>query len=98
VRRSDIHGPKDAIWDCDTFCHGAKVVVVDGVALSSPDTSWVVETTSFVGAIETAEQSGKRIYAEAVHRGLLNAEKVVVLGDGAEWHHLTPLHVSFGPI
>ncbi len=43
------------------------------------------ETTTFVGAIETAEQFGKRIYAEAVRRGLLNAEKVVVLGDGAEW-------------
>ena len=51
------------------------------------------ETTSFVGAIETAEQFGPRIYAEAVRRGLLNAEKVVVLGDGAEWiRNLTELH------
>jgi hypothetical protein len=51
------------------------------------------ETTTFVGAIEPAEQFGKRIYAEAVRRGLLNAEKVVVLGDGAEWiKNLTELH------
>ena len=51
------------------------------------------ETTTFVGAIETAEQFGKRIYAEAVRRGLLNAEKVVVLGDGAEWiKNLAELH------
>jgi len=51
------------------------------------------ETTTFVGAIEPAEQFGKRIYAEAVRRGLLSAEKVVVLGDGAEWiKNLTQLH------
>lgn len=51
------------------------------------------ETTTFVGAIEPAEQFGKRIYAEAIRRGLLNAEKVVVLGDGAEWiKNLTELH------
>ena len=35
----------------------------------------------------------KRIYAEAVRRGLPNAEKVVVLGDGAEWiKNLAELH------
>ena len=51
------------------------------------------ETTTFVGAIETAERFGKRIYAEAIRRGLLNAEKVVVLGDGAEWiKNLAELH------
>ncbi len=43
------------------------------------------DSTSFVGAIETAEAFGWRIYAEAVRRGLWNAEKVVVLGDGAKW-------------
>jgi hypothetical protein len=43
------------------------------------------ESTSFVGAIEPAEEFGWRIYAEAVRRGLWNAQQVVVLGDGAEW-------------
>jgi len=43
------------------------------------------ESTSFVGAIEPAEQFGSRIYGEAVRRGLLKAPRVVVLGDGAEW-------------
>lgn len=43
------------------------------------------DSTSFTGAIETAEVFGMRIYAEALRRGLLHAEKVVVLGDGAEW-------------
>jgi hypothetical protein len=59
----------------------------DGFPIRDP------ETTSFVGAIENAEQFGKRIYAEAVRRGLLYAEKVVVLGDGAEWiKNLAELH------
>ena len=42
-------------------------------------------STSFTGAIETAEQFGWRIYAEAVRRGLYHAKRVVVLSDGAEW-------------
>jgi hypothetical protein len=42
-------------------------------------------STSYVGAIETAEEFGKRIYAEAVRRGLLQARQVIVLGDGAPW-------------
>lgn len=51
------------------------------------------DSTSFAGAIETAEVFGKRIYAEAVRRGLLHADKVVVLGDGAEWiRNLVELH------
>lgn len=42
-------------------------------------------STTYVGAIETAEQFGPRIYAEAVRRGLKRAKRVVVLGDGAVW-------------
>ncbi len=43
------------------------------------------ESTSFAGAIETAEKFGSRIYAEANRRGLAHAEKVCVIGDGAVW-------------
>ena len=42
-------------------------------------------STTYVGAIETAEEFGPRIYAEAVRRGLGRAQKVMVLGDGAKW-------------
>jgi hypothetical protein len=42
-------------------------------------------STSYVAAIETAEEFGKRIYAEAVRRGLLQARQAIVLGDGAPW-------------
>jgi len=43
------------------------------------------DSTTYVGAIETAEHFGSRIYAEAVRRGMARAEKVVILGDGAKW-------------
>lgn len=42
-------------------------------------------STTYVGAIETAEAFGTRLYAEAVRRGVLRAEQVIVLGDGAPW-------------
>lgn len=42
-------------------------------------------STTFVGAIETAREFGWRIYSEALRRGLRNAQRVVVLGDGAQW-------------
>ena len=51
----------------------------EGFAVRDPN------STSFTGAIETAEQFGQRIYAETLRRGLKRAQKVVVLADGAEW-------------
>jgi hypothetical protein len=42
-------------------------------------------STSYVGAIEGVEAFGRRIYAEAIRRGLGQAEKIIVLGDGAPW-------------
>ena len=42
-------------------------------------------STTYTGAIETAELFGRRLYAEAYERGWDRAKKKVVLGDGAEW-------------
>lgn len=42
-------------------------------------------STSYAGAIETAEVFGRRIYQEAMRRGLNWAKEVSVLGDGALW-------------
>jgi hypothetical protein len=54
-------------------------------------------STTFTGAIETAAAFGKRIYAEAVRRGLFQAKRVVVLGDGAEWvKNLAGYHFGHG--
>jgi hypothetical protein len=43
------------------------------------------DSTTYVSAIETAEEFGRRLYAEAWRRGWGRAEKKVVLGDGAEY-------------
>ena len=42
-------------------------------------------STTYTGAIETAEQFGRRIYREAWDRGCDRAKTKVVLGDGALW-------------
>jgi hypothetical protein len=51
----------------------------EGYAIRDPD------STTYVGAIETAEEFGKRIYLEAWKRGWSRARKRVVMGDGSEW-------------
>ena len=43
------------------------------------------DSTTYVGAIESADPFGKRLYVEAWKRGWDHAEKKVVMGDGAEW-------------
>jgi hypothetical protein len=42
-------------------------------------------STTYVGAIQPAEEFEKRIYVEAWKRDWSHAEKKVVMGDGAEW-------------
>ncbi len=60
---------------------------VRGFPVRDPD------ATSFVGAIESAEDFGWRIYGEAARRGLSKAERVVVLADGAQWiKNLAQMH------
>ena len=59
----------------------------DGFPIRDPD------STTYTGAIETGEESGKRIYLEASRRGWERAANKVVLADGAEWiRNLAGLH------
>ena len=51
----------------------------EGYAIRDPD------STTYTGAIETAEEFGRRMYAEASRRGWSRARLKVVMGDGAEW-------------
>jgi hypothetical protein len=51
----------------------------EGYAIRDP------HSTTYVAAIEPAEEFGKRIYVEAWKRGWSRAQKKVVIGDGAEW-------------
>jgi uncharacterized protein UPF0236 len=43
------------------------------------------DSTTYTGAIETAELFGRRLYAEAHQRGWNRAKRQVVIGDGALW-------------
>jgi len=59
----------------------------EGYPIRDPD------STTYTGAIETAEEFGKRLYLEAWKRGWSRAKKKVVMGDGAEWiWNLAELH------
>jgi hypothetical protein len=50
-------------------------------------------STTYTGAVESAEEFGRRLYAEAWRRGWNRAQKQVVMGDGAEWiWNLATLH------
>jgi len=51
----------------------------EGFPIRDPDSA------TYTGAVESAEEFGKRIYLEAWNRGSSRAEKLVVMGDGAEW-------------
>lgn len=42
-------------------------------------------STSYAGAIESAEEFGRRLYTEAWRRGWSRAHKKVLIGDGAVW-------------
>ena len=48
-------------------------------------TPFAPDSPTYVGAIETAEEFGKRLYLESWNRGWSRAAKKVVIGDGAEW-------------
>lgn len=59
----------------------------EGFAIRNPD------STTYTGAIETAEEFGRRLYLEAWNRGWSRAIKKVVIGDGAEWiRNIAELH------
>ena len=50
-------------------------------------------STTYTGAVESAEEFGRRLYREACHRGGSRALLRVVMGDGAEWiWNLAALH------
>jgi hypothetical protein len=59
----------------------------EGYPIRDPD------STTYTGAIESAEEFGRRLYAQAYGRGWSRALQKVVIGDGAEWiWNLVALH------
>lgn len=54
-------------------------VDTDGNAVRDED------STTYVGAIETADEFSHRLYEEGLRRGVGQAKRVCVIGDGAGW-------------
>jgi hypothetical protein len=87
VVKKEAAGRKGKLDDLPAHTREAKLGCVftqtgwdeEGFAIRDP------ESTTYTGAIEGAEQFGKRIYVEAWKRGWSRAKKKVVIGDGAEW-------------
>ncbi len=87
MTRTELAGRKGKQADGSALTREAKLGCVftqtttdeKGFAVRDP------ESTSFVGAIESSDDFGWRIYTEAVRRSLYSAKQVVVLGDAAEW-------------
>jgi hypothetical protein len=87
VGKKETEGRKGKTDDQPAHTRAAKLGCVctqtgwdkEGYAIRDPD------STTYTGAIETAEEFGRRIYLEAWNRGGSRAQKKVVMGDGAEW-------------
>jgi hypothetical protein len=79
-RAGRIEGQRARTRECKLGCVFTQTTVDEG--------GWPIRepnSTTYVGAIETAEEFGFRLYTEAWRRGWEWAAIKVVLGDGAVW-------------
>jgi len=75
-----IEGQRARTRECKLGCVFTQTAVdKDGWATREPD------STTYVGAVETAEEFGFRIYTEAWRRGWEWAAIKIVIADGAVW-------------
>jgi ribosomal protein L37E len=88
IRRAELQGRKGKQPDGSARTREVKLGCVftqttrdeQGHPLRDPN------TTTYVGAIESSEAFGKRLYAEALRRGLYEHTQVVLITDGAQYN------------
>src|ERR1700694_2845768 len=87
-RTGRVEGQRARTRECKLGCVFLQSTVdVQGWPIRDPD------STTYVGAIETADEFGLRIYTEAWRRGWEWAAEKIVIGDGAVWiWNLADLH------
>jgi hypothetical protein len=87
-RTGKIEGQRARTRECKLGCVFTQAIVnAEGRPIRDPD------STTYTGAIETAEEFGLRIYTEAWRRGWEWATLRIVIGDGAIWiWNLADLH------
>jgi hypothetical protein len=79
-RTGRIEGQRARTRECKIGAVFTQTTVdQEGWAIRDPD------STTYVGAVETADEFGYRIYTEAWHRGWEWATTKIVIGDGAVW-------------
>lgn len=87
-RAGKVPGQHARTRECKLGCVFTQTTVdSEGWPIRDPD------STTYVGAIETADAFGLRIYTEAWRRGWERAEIRIVIADGAVWiWHLADEH------
>jgi hypothetical protein len=88
IRRAELRGRKGKKPDGSSHTREVKLGCVftqtafdaQGRPIRDPN------ATTYVGAIESSDAFGKRVYAEALRRGLYEHTQVVLITDGAQYN------------
>ena len=97
IRRTELAGRKGKQKDGSAITREVKLGCVftqtaldqEGNPVRDPN------ATTYVGAIESSDAFGKRLFAEALRRGLHDHTKVVLITDGAQYNKsIAELHFS----
>ena len=88
IRRAELAGRKGKQPDGSARTREVKLGCIftqtaldeEGCPIRDPN------TTTYVGAIESSEAFGKRLYAEALRRGIYAHAQIVLITDGAQYN------------
>jgi hypothetical protein len=88
VRRAELAGRKGKQPDGSARTREVKLGCVFTQTALNEEVRPVRDpnTTTYVGAIESSEAFGRRVYAEALRRGLYDHTQIVLLTDGAHYN------------
>jgi hypothetical protein len=87
MTKRELNGRRGKQEDGSSKTREAKVGCIFTQSSADADGSPVRDkgSATYIGAIESAETFGARLYSEAVRRGVNTTEEVVIIGDGAKW-------------
>jgi len=88
IRRAELKGRKGKQEDGSAKTREAKLGCIFTQTTFDDENRPIRDpcTTTYTGAIESSEAFGKRLYAEALRRGLYDYQRVVLITDGAHYN------------
>jgi hypothetical protein len=88
IRRAELKGRKGKQADGSARTREVKLGCIFTQTAFDPEGHPIRDpnTTTYVGAIESSEAFGKRLFAEALRRGLYGHTQIVLLTDGAQYN------------